>query len=249
MAELMVALDVPELGQAIRLVERLAPLVRFFKVGFELFTAAGPPAVEEVRRLGGEVFLDLKFHDIPSTVAGAAARAVNMGACMFDLHVAGGSEMMKEAVAASRRQAEERGQRPPLVLGVTVLTSLDEAALRSEVGCWRPLGEQVAFWASLAREAGLDGLVVSPREAAAIRNRWPEAVIVTPGVRPGMEQGPGSSLETKDDQKRVMTPAGAVRAGADFVVVGRPVTRAPDPLEAAQRVWEEMRGAVEGDKT
>ncbi|MBI4495533.1 MAG: orotidine-5'-phosphate decarboxylase [Deltaproteobacteria bacterium] len=226
------ALDVPSLPEARRFVRLLKGRVEWFKVGLELFTAWGKEAVRSVREEGGRVFLDLKFHDIPNTVAGAAEEAVKMGVEMFNLHATGGREMMRRAAERCRRVAGELGRQPPLLLAVTVLTSLAEEDL-SQVGLAGPLPERVLDLARLAREAGLDGVVSSPREILPLRRNCGSGfLIVTPGIRP-----PGA---LEDDQKRVMTAREAFAAGADYVVVGRPVRLAPDPAAAMDRILEEI---------
>jgi orotidine-5'-phosphate decarboxylase len=231
---LIVALDVSTLEQARRLVAELHDLAGMFKVGLELFCSHGPRAVETVLEQGGLVFLDLKYHDIPNTVAGAARAAVRMGVSMFNVHIGGGAEMMKAALDAARQEAGSEAM--PKVLGVTVLTSLGDAQLRDEVGMVRSLAEQVVFWAKQARDCGLSGVVASPREIETIRQHCgDDFLIVTPGIRPaGVEQG---------DQKRISTPGAAIRADADYLVVGRPITGAPDPRRAALDILEEMEAA------
>src|SRR5262245_15532765 len=230
---LIVALDVETLGRAEQLIDRLDGLVRHFKIGSQLFTAAGPAAVEVVRKRGAEVFLDLKFHDIPNTVAGAAREATRLGVFMFNVHASGGRAMMKAAADGAATAAKELALRRPLVLAVTVLTSLDRAALSREVGVTSSVEGHVLHLVGLAREAGLDGNVASPNEIAAIRRSLgPEWAIVTPGVRPA-----GSAA---DDQSRVATPGAAARAGAHYLVVGRPIAAAPDPAKAAAAILAEM---------
>ena len=227
---LIVALDVETLGGAIGLVERLAGLVTRFKIGSQLFTAAGPAAVEAVRKRGGEVFLDLKYHDIPNTVAGAAREAARLGVFMFNVHAAGGQAMMRAAAEAA---AIGSGGRRPLVIAVTVLTSLDRAALGRELGVPSSVEGHVLHLCRLAREAGLDGCVASAGEIRAVRTHlgagW---VIVTPGVRPA-----GSAA---DDQSRIATPQATARAGAHYLVVGRPITAAADPVDAARAILGEI---------
>jgi orotidine-5'-phosphate decarboxylase len=234
---LIVALDVSTLWQVRNLVMELLDLVGMFKVGLELFCSHGSRAVETVIAQGGDVFLDLKFHDIPNTVAGAARAAVRMGVSMLNVHMAGGMEMLRSAAAAVRQEAGA-GEAPKL-LGVTVLSSLDDAQLRDEVGMTRTAAEQVLFWAELARSCGLSGVVASPLEIRSIRQRCgDDFLIVTPGIRP---TGAG-----RDDQKRISTPGAALRAGADYLVVGRPITAAPDPRRAALEIIAEMEAGLRG---
>jgi orotidine-5'-phosphate decarboxylase len=229
-SRLIVALDVATLPEAVGLVRLVAPHVAAVKIGSQLFTAEGPRAVHAMRDLGLRVFLDLKFHDIPNTVAGAVASAKRLGVWMLNIHCSGGPAMMAEAARAAAAAPGER----PLVLGVTVLTSLDEAGLKDALGTARTLPDQVRHLARQAQAAGLDGVVASPHEIADVRKACgPDFLIVTPGVRPvGADQG---------DQRRVMTPGEAIRAGADYVVVGRPILAAKDPAEAARQIGEECR--------
>ena len=230
---LIVALDVDSLAQAERLAERLDGLVRRFKIGSQLFTAGGPAVVEAIQKRGAEVFLDLKFHDIPNTVAGAAREAARLGVFMFNVHASGGLAMMKAAADGAAAAAKELSVRRPLAIAVTVLTSLDRAALHRELGVASSVEGHVLRLSELAREAGLDGTVASPVEIGAIRRSLGAAwVIVTPGVRPA-----GSAA---GDQSRVATPGAAARAGAHYLVVGRPITSAPDPAAAAAAILEEM---------
>ena len=230
---LIVALDVDSQAQAERLAERLDGLVRRFKIGSQLFTAGGPAVVEAIHKRGAEVFLDLKFHDIPNTVAGAAREAARLGVFMFNVHASGGLAMMKAAADGAAAAARELSVRRPLAIAVTVLTSLDRDALHRELGVASSVEGHVLRLAELAREAGLDGTVASPVEIAAIRRSLGAAwVIVTPGVRPA-----GSAA---GDQSRVATPGAATRAGAHYLVVGRPITGAPDPAAAAAAILEEM---------
>jgi len=232
---LIVALDVDSLAEAERLADRLDGVVRRFKIGSQLFTGAGPAAVEAIQKRGVEVFLDLKFHDIPNTVAGAAREAARLGVFMFNVHASGGLAMMRAAADGAGAAAAELSVRRPLAIAVTVLTSLDRAALHAELGVASSIEGHVLHLSELARAAGLDGTVASPVEIAAMRRSLgPGWVIVTPGVRPA-----GSAA---DDQSRVATPAAAARAGAHYLVVGRPITAAPDPAAAAAAILEEMRG-------
>jgi orotidine-5'-phosphate decarboxylase len=231
---LIVALDVDSIDRAVGLVDALAGQVTRFKIGSQLFTALGPAAVEAVRKRGGEVFLDLKFHDIPNTVEGAAREAVRLGAFMFNVHASGGRTMMRAAAQGATEAAQTLGVPRPLVIAVTVLTSLDRAALGGELHVTSSIEGHVLHLCTLAREAGLDGNVASPNEIRAIRNALgPRWAIVTPGVRPAGED--------RQDQSRVATPRAAVSAGADYLVVGRPITAAPDPARAAAAILAEMR--------
>lgn len=229
------ALDVPDASSALAWVEKLKGRVGLFKVGLELFVAVGPELVERIVDGGSGVFLDLKFHDIPNTVAGAVGSACAHGAAIINLHALAGSEAMAKAAAKAREAAAKAGKPAPKVIAVTVLTSHSQATL-DELGLAGTPSEAVARLALLAKNAGLDGVVCSPNEAALVRGLWPEALIVTPGVRPaGAELG---------DQSRVATPAGAIRAGADYLVVGRPITAAADPASAADAIAAEVAGAL-----
>ncbi len=233
---LIVALDVDDAGKTQQLVEKLQDSVGMFKVGLEAFCSYGPKFVEAIQEKGNKVFLDLKFHDIPRTVAQAARAAVRMGVYMFNVHIAGGREMLKAVMEAVHEEAGPGSI--PKVLGVTVLTSLGTEQLRSEIGINRSPLDQVLFWAELARECGLSGVVASPKEVAALRARCgKDFLIVTPGIRPAGAQ--------RDDQLRISTPAAALRAGADYLVVGRPVVKAADPLQAAREIIREMEEAEE----
>ena len=229
MNPILVALDVESAAKAVDLADRLRGSVGGYKIGKQLFTAAGPAMVRELTSRGDRVFLDLKFHDIPNTVAGAVQSAVATGAWMVNVHASGGSAMMKAAVEAATKAAAALGRPRPLVIGVTVLTSMTDAALR-EVGVQRSMLEQVVHLAKLAKSSGLDGVVASPQETRAIREACgTDFQIVTPGIRPADQQG-------KDDQARTLTPAEAIAAGATYLVIGRPITAAPDPREAAETI-------------
>jgi len=231
---LIVALDVDSLDGAVGLVDALAGQVTRFKIGSQLFTAFGPSAVEAVRKRGGDVFLDLKFHDIPTTVEGAAREAVRLGVFMFNVHASGGRAMMRAAAHGAAEAARTLGVARPLVIAVTVLTSLDRAALGGELHVASSVEGHVLHLCTLAREAGLDGNVASPNEIRAIRNAMgPRWAIVTPGVRPAGGE--------RQDQSRVATPRAAAEAGADYLVVGRPIIAAPDPAKAAAGILEEIR--------
>jgi orotidine-5'-phosphate decarboxylase len=226
---ILVALDVESAAKAIGLADALRGAVGGFKIGKQLFTAAGPSVVRELTSRGDRVFLDLKFHDIPNTVAGAVQSAVATGAWMVNVHASGGSAMMKAAADAARKTAEALSQPAPLVIGVTVLTSMNHEAL-NEIGVTRPILDQVVHLAKLAQASGLDGVVASPQEVRAIRDACgPGFEIVTPGIRPADQQG-------KDDQARTLTPAEAIQAGATYLVIGRPITAAPDPRKAAEEI-------------
>ena len=231
--KLIVALDVPNLDSALNLMEKLQGEVKFFKVGMQLFTAEGPEVVRQITRQGGQVFLDLKFHDIPNTVMEAGERAASLGVYMYNVHAAGGLEMMKKTKERTVQATKELGFPQPLVIAVTVLTSMNQETLNKEVGIGRRVEEQVVAWAKLAQEAGLDGVVASSQEVEAIRQTCgSDFLLVTPGIRP--------IWAAANDQKRIMTPREAIKAGSDFIVVGRPITGAEDPREAAKKVLEEM---------
>lgn len=232
---LIVALDLADSGEAKALVAALAPEVGMFKVGKQLFVNSGPQIVRMIHDLGGEIFLDLKFHDIPHTVAAAAVEATRLGVKMFNVHISGGYEMMRQTVAAVEEVCGKEGLQHPSVLGVTVLTSLDGRDLETQ-GIAGGVTAQVVRLAQMAQEAGLAGVVCSAREVSDIRRACGGAfMLVTPGIRPiGQETG---------DQKRIMTPGDAVRAGIDYIVVGRPITGADDPVHAACLVVREMTEA------
>jgi orotidine-5'-phosphate decarboxylase len=216
----------------------LSGLVSGCKIGSQLFTAVGPAAVEYARKRGFSVFLDLKFHDIPNTVAGAVREATRLGVSMLTVHASGGLAMMRSAREAATAAAGELGQPVPLCLGVTVLTSLDRAALEHDLGLSSTVENQVRRLAARAQEAGLPGFVASPREIRPLRLQFPRSfTIVTPGVRP-------AGKDTVDDQMRTDTPGAAIAAGADYVVVGRPIIADPDPARAARAILDEMAGAA-----
>lgn len=225
--KLIIALDVDTPTKALDLVRQLHSVAGMFKVGSQLFTSAGPQIVRDIIALGSKVFLDLKFHDIPHQVAGAARAAAELGVSLFTIHASGGSEMMHRAVEAAGDSK---------VLAITVLTSIDENIL-SQIGVNSSLRDSVLRLTSLAKAAGVDGIVASPREIETIRNAVPnpDFLIVTPGIRP--------SNSESEDQKRVATPAVAIAAGASYLVVGRPITGASNPPEAANEVISEMQRA------
>jgi orotidine-5'-phosphate decarboxylase len=231
---LVIALDVDNDEEALGLVADLKGSVGMFKVGHQLFTAYGPDIVRRIIGMGGRVFLDLKYHDIPNTVAKASAEAVKLGVCIFNVHSLGGLDMMKAAAAAAKEAAGKHGLPEPLVLAVTVLTSMDERSLRKELKITRSLQREVAHLARMAQRAGMHGVVASPQEIKMLRRAVRgEFVILTPGVRP--------AWAAKDDQKRIMTPGEAVTTGADFIVVGRPVLKAEDRKAAVLKILEEMQ--------
>ena len=245
---LIVALDVNRLEEAERLVKALVPLgITHFKVGLGLFTAVGPEAVERVHRQGGKVFLDLKFHDIPATVGRAAQAAVRMGVWMTNLHIQGGSSMMRKALAAVHEEAGRLRRATPLLIGVTVLTSMAEKDLM-DLGLRKTLKDQVLYLAKLAQSAGLNGIVASAQEATTVRWACGEPfLIVTPGIRPPAQETTGfpTSLAAGsgvkgDDQQRTATAKEAVKAGADYLVVGRPILEAPDPIPVVQSILKEL---------
>jgi orotidine-5'-phosphate decarboxylase len=230
----LVALDVASAADAFALADRLRGAVGGFKVGNQLFTAEGPAVVRRLVERGDRVFLDLKFHDIPNTVAGAVSSAVASGAWMVNVHASGGGAMMAAAAKAAASTAARLGRERPLVIGVTVLTSFDARAL-SDVGVDHAVQDQVIRLARLAKEFGLDGVVASPLEIGDIRQACGETfTIVTPGIRPAAQT-------EKDDQVRTLGPAEAVAAGADFIVIGRPITAAADPRDAAEEIVADLR--------
>jgi orotidine-5'-phosphate decarboxylase len=229
---IIAALDVPTAEEALKLAKQIAPVVGAFKIGNELFTAAGPDIVKKIRALGASVFLDLKFHDIPNTVAKAVASAVRLDVQMLTIHTSGGLEMMNAAEESAQQTANQAGLNAPLVLGVTVLTSSSSDTL-AEVGCTANVGAQVERLATLAAKAGLRGLVCSPLEIADLRQCLPSHIqLVTPGIRTGAEKA--------DDQKRTLTPREAIDAGANWLVIGRPIYAVENPRAAAEKILESI---------
>jgi orotidine-5'-phosphate decarboxylase len=227
---IIAALDVPSAEQALKLAREIAPAVGAFKIGGELFTSAGPDIVKKIRATGAAVFLDLKFHDIPNTVAKAVASAVRLDVQMLTIHASGGDEMMRAAEKSAQDTAKSLGRPAPLVLGVTVLTSSNSETL-AETGCEPSVGRQVERLAQLAVKSGLRGLVCSPLEIADLRRILPAHIqLVTPGIRTGAEK--------TDDQKRTLTPREAIQAGANWLVIGRPIYAAENPRAAAEKILE-----------
>ena len=229
---IIAALDVPTAEQAVKLAEQVSPAVGGFKIGMELFTAGGPEVVRRIRGTGVSVFLDLKFHDIPNTVANAVAAAVRLDVQMLTVHASGGVEMLQAAEKAAEETAWEIGKSPPLVLAVTILTSLDSNAL-SVIGLDPNVGRQVRRLANMANTAGLRGLVCSPLEVAELRQTFPRSMqLVTPGIR--LTSNPA------DDQKRTLNPREALSAGANWLVIGRPIFAAENPRAAAEAILESL---------
>ncbi len=228
---IITALDFQTASEALSLCRQLNPELTRVKVGNELFTVAGPDLIEQLMGLGFEVFLDLKFHDIPNTVRQACLSAASLGVWLLDLHVLGGTVMMRQAVAGLKTLST-----PPHLIGVTVLTSMDEQQL-SEIGLQASPFEEVLRLAGLARQCGLDGVVCSAQEVAAIKAECGETFwCITPGIRPAQS--------STDDQSRVMTPEQAIAAGSDYLVIGRPITRAPDPGQALEQINRTVRAAL-----
>ena len=228
---IIAALDVPDAASALKLAEQLAPVVGAFKIGKELFVAEGPDIVRRVRDIGAAVFLDLKFHDIPNTVAKAVASAARLNVQMLTVHASGGTEMLRAAQSAA-----DEAENTPLILGVTVLTSMDEADL-TEIGIQKNPAQQVQHLATLATAAGLKGLVCSPKEIIPLRAILPpETQLITPGIRPaGTDTG---------DQKRVLTPPQAIEAGASWLVIGRPICAAENPRAATEAILDSLAGSA-----
>lgn len=231
---LIVALDMDNMDKVRDIVDKLGDTVTYYKVGMELFYSMGTAVIKFLRQRNKEVFLDLKLHDIPNTVAKSACVLTELGVSMFNVHAPGGITMMKTAADAVADRAKQLGIPKPLLIGVTVLTSINESEWQV-LNCSKNIGEQVLHLAQCAKEAGLDGVVASPNEASRIRIACgDEFKIVTPGIRPS-----GAAV---NDQSRIATPADALKMGASYLVVGRPITSAVDPKAAAQKIVEEMRG-------
>jgi orotidine-5'-phosphate decarboxylase len=233
MKPLLVALDVDTAAAATSLAGQLRGVAGGIKIGSRLFTSVGPSLVEDFAERGDRVFLDLKFHDIPNTVAGAVRAATRLGVWMLNVHASGGAAMMRAARAAADEEAARRSKPAPLVIAVTMLTSMDSQALR-DIGLRDAVADQVARLAVLARESGMDGVVASPQEIGIIRQHCGENfAVVTPGIRGG------AASSAADDQSRTLTAAGALAAGATYIVVGRPIIAAPDPRAAAEGIAAE----------
>lgn len=225
---ILVALDLPDANAALKLVDAVTPLVGGFKVGKELFVRAGPPLIRDLSRRGALVFLDLKFHDIPNTVARAIDAATELGVDMMTVHAVGGRAMLQAAEQAAQAAADRMNRQPPILLGVTVLTSLAQSDL-SDLGITTTLAQQVERLALLSTSAGLRGLVCSPMEVAFLRRLLPPGIqLVTPGIR--------APDAPQDDQKRTLSAAQALEAGANWLVIGRPIYAAPDPERAARDI-------------
>jgi len=231
--KLIVALDVEGFDRAKELVDKLYPTVKIFKVGNQLFTSCGPDIVKAIQRKGGKVFLDLKFHDIPNTVKGAVKSATRWGVLMLTVHTSGGREMLKEAVSAANTAAKQLKTVRPKIFGVTVLTSMDNKAL-SDIGVDKKVKDIVLYLAKTAKDSGLDGIVASAKELPLVKKALgKDFSVITPGIRPLTHE--------KADQKRVVTPSEAIKKGADFIVVGRPITGAKNPKLAAEEILSEMK--------
>ncbi len=235
MDQLLVALDVETGARAVELADTLRGVAGGVKIGSRLFTSEGPSIVRAMTSRGDRVFLDLKFHDIPNTVAQAVAAATSLGVWMLNVHASGGAPMMRAARDAAHEVAAREGRKPPLVIAVTVLTSMNAVTL-GEIGVNTPMLDQVLRLAELTQKAGLDGVVASPQETALIRKQCgQDFVIVTPGIRGG-----SAARGAKDDQERTMSASEAIAAGASYIVVGRPIIEAPDPGAAASSIADEM---------
>lgn len=232
---IILTLDVPGHDEAMGVVRTFKDHIDIFKIGSELFTSTGPKIVEDINSMGKKVFLDLKFHDIPNTVSKSALAAARLGVFMFNVHTSGGFEMMKQAADTLVKYSLENNIERPRLIGVTVLTSIDKAALRDELGIEADMSGQVRHLAALAKKAGLDGVVASPEDAADLRAGFgKDFLIVTPGIRP--------SWSNMDDQKRASTPQEALKRGASYLVIGRAITSQPDPLGTLKRIEDEING-------
>ena len=231
---IIVALDVDDVKECKRILSKLKGQIAIFKIGMELFTACGPKVVDLVHQSGAKVFLDLKFHDIPNTVAAACRMATRLGVFMLNVHATGGLKMMKWAAEHTHAEAERLKIKEPILLGVTILTSLTEQEIKGEIGIERPLREEVLNLAQLAKQAGLKGVVASSLELEVIKKQLgSDFVVVTPGIRP-------SWYVTRSDQQRVVTPKMAFDMGADYIVIGRPIVQDPKPEKACEKIFAEI---------
>ncbi|MFH1061473.1 MAG: orotidine-5'-phosphate decarboxylase [Candidatus Omnitrophota bacterium] len=230
--ELIVALDVPDLNQAEAIVQELSAVVKYFKIGMQLFTACGPQVVQMVRKYNCDVFLDLKFHDIPNTVAQAALSSIRLGVFMFNVHALGGDVMLSTLIQAIDQEITRTQQPKPIVLGVTVLTSMDRQQL-NRVGVIRSVKNEVVVLAGLCKKAGLSGVVCSGKEIKLLRRvMGKDFVLVVPGIRPADAKA--------DDQKRIVTPEQAANWGANYIVVGRPITQVENRKQAAENILKDL---------
>jgi len=233
---IILALDVSDYDDAVDIVQKFRAQVDIFKVGSELFTSVGPRIVKQIHLMGKKVFLDLKFHDIPNTVSKAVLAAARLGVYIVNVHALGGLEMMKLAADTMREFTLKENMERPRLIGVTVLTSIDQKTLRDELGVELRMSSEVKHLAGLAQQAGLDGVVAAPGEVEMIRSRFGrDFVIITPGIRP--------SWAAADDQKRTLTPAKAISLGSDYLVIGRSVLAQGDPMGALRKIQEEIAGA------
>lgn len=231
---IILALDVDSEVEALGFVRQLAPFVGAFKIGMQLFNSSGPSIINKINDLGGQAFVDLKFHDIPNTVAAAGRVMTRLNCYMFNVHAAGGMAMLESVAHSVKDEANRLGQTSPIILAVTVLTSIGQSELENEmlISGFK-IEEVVVKWALMAKKAGLSGVVCSPREITAIRAACGnDFKIVTPGIRP--------TWSAKNDQVRVTTPADALKMGADYMVIGRPILKAANPVDAAKTIIEEM---------
>jgi orotidine-5'-phosphate decarboxylase len=235
--KLIIALDVDSASRALGLFAELRDIAGMFKIGSQLFTAAGPDIVKQIISKGGHIFLDLKYHDIPNTVAAAGVEATRLGVSIFNVHASGGAEMLKRTTAAVNEVSVKEGLAKPKVIAVTLLTSIDQNTL-ARIGILDDPRSVVSSWSQLAADCGLDGVVASPQEIEVIRAAVdkPDFVIVTPGIR--------QAGDAADDQRRLRTAAEAIRAGADYLVVGRPILSAADPAAAANKIVSEIDAAL-----
>lgn len=236
--KLCLALDLPSLAEIEPVVEELVDFIGLFKIGSELFTAEGPRAINYIQGLGGKIFLDLKYHDIPNTVSKAGRIATRMGVEIFNVHASGGKSMLEAVVQSVNDEVQKSNYDKPLILAVTVLTSLSSKELNSELNILKESSEQVANLARLSQTAGVDGVIASPKEIEIIRNNCGnDFIILTPGIRPKW-------ASEKGDQKRITTPSKAIRDGADYIVVGRPILMAKNKKDACKRILEEIEIAM-----